>query len=93
MEESQLVARQFVNLQIFNHAFYQYEAGALEESEYVRYKLISRNNLCSNRNDFTARAFESSSAWRDDFQAWGELALANCAMPIEELLDMSALDD
>ena len=87
LEEDQLVARQFLNFQIFNHAFYQYQVGALEESELIRYMLISRNNLCN--NEYAVRAYGGRQSWRADFQAWSELVLANCEMEFEDLLILS----
>jgi hypothetical protein len=47
LDESQLVHRQHLNFRIFEHSFYQYEKGLLDEEEWTRHERIARSVLAN----------------------------------------------
>ena len=46
LELSQLETRESLNFRIFEHAYYQYQKGTLEQSEWDRYAVI-RRKICT----------------------------------------------
>ena len=49
LEQSQLATRQHLNFRIFEHAYYQYQKGTLEEGEWDRYARIIILVICTNK--------------------------------------------
>jgi len=45
LEESQLVHQEYVNFVIFEHSYYQYLKGALEDSEWERHRYIVEHQI------------------------------------------------
>ena len=45
LEESQLVHQEYVNFVTFEHSYYQFRKGALEESEWHRHRNIVRQQI------------------------------------------------
>ncbi len=48
LEESQLVSQQYVNFMIFEHTYYQYSEGVLDENDWARHENIARQNMHNN---------------------------------------------
>ena len=58
LEESQLIAQQYVNFMIFEHTFYQFTEGVLDDNDWARHENIARLNI--QNNEYAQSMWEQS---------------------------------
>ena len=78
LEMSQLVQRQHMNFRIFEAAYYQFERGILEDSQWRRYAQIIDFIMCVEK-DRPALAMWDQMAWVPEFADAVERIKANCS--------------
>jgi len=76
LEQSQLETREHMNFRIFEHAFYQFRKGTLEEDEWDRYARIIRNKCI----DLPALSMWNGNKeiFQPDFRKFVDDAIAKC---------------
>ena len=76
LEQSQLETREHMNFRIFEHAFYQFRKGTLEEDEWDRYARIIRNKCI----DVSALSMWNGNKeiFQPDFRKFVDDAIAKC---------------
>ena len=76
LEQSQLNTREHLNFRIFEHAFYQYQKGTLEDGEWDRYARIIRNK-CIDQSALSMWS-ENKVTFQPDFRQFVDEAIAKC---------------